>query len=97
MRRPQAVVALRTQYRMSGDIQRLANTLIYNGRLRCASKSVEEAMLQVDVPQPLRATCPDWLQEVLLSPLPVYLFLSVPGVPFLLNIAEIHALLKAIS
>ena len=67
---PQAVVALRTQYRMAGHIQLLANTLIYNGALRCGSKSVEEAVLQLEVPQPFRATCPNWLQQVLLSPPP---------------------------
>ena len=67
---------------MAGDIQLLANTLIYNGCLQCGSKSVEEAVLQLEVPQPLRATCPDWLQEVLLS-------LS-PSLPFLVCLFLLH-------
>ncbi|KAJ2717211.1 DNA replication endonuclease-helicase Dna2 [Coemansia spiralis] len=37
---PQTVVRLEYQYRMSAAIQRLANTLIYDGHLRCGSLQV---------------------------------------------------------
>ena len=39
------MVTLQTQYRMAGDIQSLANELVYCGRLQCGSQQQEEAML----------------------------------------------------
>ena len=60
----QAVVALQAQFRMAGDIQLLANTLVYNGSLRCGSTEVESGMLQTDVPFNLLKALPQWLLEV---------------------------------
>ena len=59
----QAVVTLRTQYRMAGDIQAVANELVYNGVLRCGCPAVEAATLAV---HPGTAQHPAWLQQVLL-------------------------------
>ena len=59
----QALITLRSQYRMSADIMSVANALVYNGELRCGSPAVAEASLQL--PQQLPASqLPDWLQQV---------------------------------
>ena len=43
---PKAVVNLEHQYRMCADIMLLANTLIYDGRLKCGSEDVAQRKLQ---------------------------------------------------
>ncbi|GLI58557.1 hypothetical protein VaNZ11_000304 [Volvox africanus] len=44
---PQAVVTLRSQYRMAADIMALSNALVYNGRMLCGSKTIAEATLRL--------------------------------------------------
>ncbi|KAJ2001041.1 DNA replication endonuclease-helicase Dna2, partial [Coemansia thaxteri] len=46
---PMAVVRLEFQYRMNSDIQRLANTLIYDGHLRCGSLKVANQRIRYAV------------------------------------------------
>ena len=57
----QAVVTLRTQYRMCADIMAIANEMTYEGRLRCGSPLVEQGMLSLmsTVPDSL----PSWLKQ----------------------------------
>lgn len=43
---PNAIVALRHQYRMNQDIMSLSNTIIYNGCLRCGSFATATAVLE---------------------------------------------------
>ena len=43
---PRAVVTLEHQYRMCADIMLLANTLIYDGRLKCGNDDVAQKKLQ---------------------------------------------------
>lgn len=43
----QAVVTLRSQYRMAADIMALSNALVYNGRLLCGSEQVAHATLHL--------------------------------------------------
>ena len=45
---PQAVIPLRRQYRMSRDIQRVANELVYCGALRAGSKEVARRKLELN-------------------------------------------------
>ncbi|KAI9482549.1 AAA domain-containing protein [Zychaea mexicana] len=45
---PEAIVTLQYQYRMNKDIMTISNTLIYDNKLKCASKSV--AQRQLDLP-----------------------------------------------
>lgn len=49
-RHPHAVVSLEHQYRMNQDIMELSNTLIYEQRLKCGTRSVARAVLEL----------PDW-------------------------------------
>ncbi|GFR43783.1 hypothetical protein Agub_g4899 [Astrephomene gubernaculifera] len=44
---PQAVVTLRSQYRMAADIMALSNELVYNGRMLCGSDRVATAMINL--------------------------------------------------
>ncbi|MBW0462867.1 hypothetical protein O181_002582 [Austropuccinia psidii MF-1] len=44
---PESVVSLSIQYRMNEDIMSLSNALIYDGRMRCANKSVAELSLNI--------------------------------------------------
>ena len=47
---------------MAADIQSLANTLIYNGRLRCGSDAISNQVLEVQLADnPAR---PSWMLEV---------------------------------
>ena len=57
----QAVVTLRTQYRMCADIMAIANELTYDGQLRCGSPLVEQGMLAQTAPIP--ESLPDWLRQ----------------------------------
>ncbi|CAL8464813.1 g4348 [Coccomyxa elongata] len=76
---PQALITLRSQYRMSADIMAVANALVYNGELRCGSAAVAEASLQL--PRALPPTqLPQWLQQVL-TPERRVLWLDTDGVP----------------
>ncbi|KAJ1025854.1 hypothetical protein NDA16_002480 [Ustilago loliicola] len=43
----EAMVALRSQYRMNDDIMRLSNELVYRGELRAGSDSVRDRMLEL--------------------------------------------------
>ena len=43
---PKAVVTLEHQYRMCADIMMLANTLIYDGRLKCGNEDVSKRKLE---------------------------------------------------
>ena len=61
------MVTLRTQYRMAGDIQAVANELVYNGVLRCGCPAVEAAALTV---HPSTMQHPPWLQQVPAAPPP---------------------------
>jgi len=60
----QSVVPLTTQYRMAEDIQLIANTLIYNGRLQCGSSQVGGATLFAQIPPHLLGCYPSWLLQV---------------------------------
>lgn len=63
----QALLILRTQYRMARGIQDLANHLVYNGQLRAGSRAVEATVLEVRQPatgaQQGQCYAP-WLQQV---------------------------------
>ena len=60
----QAVAVLSLQYRMAAGIQLLANTVIYNGQLRCATEAVAQARLS-PLPASMAQQLPSWLQQVL--------------------------------
>ncbi|BDA50404.1 DNA replication ATP-dependent helicase/nuclease DNA2 [Coccomyxa sp. Obi] len=76
---PQALITLRSQYRMSADIMAVANALVYNGELRCGSPAVAKASLQLPHLLP-RTQLPQWLQQVL-APERQVLWLDTDGVP----------------
>ena len=59
----QMVVALRAQYRMAADIMLLANTIVYDGQLRCGADHVAEAVLDLQV-TPSQISRPQWLNQV---------------------------------
>lgn len=44
---PHAVVQLEYQYRMHKDIMLLSNTLIYENRLKCATREISESFLDL--------------------------------------------------
>jgi DNA replication ATP-dependent helicase Dna2 len=50
---PQAVVTLRTQYRMAADIMDISNALVYNGGMRCGSDAVARGCMRLSLPDPL--------------------------------------------
>ena len=56
------VTNLKTQYRMAEDIQLLANTLIYNQRLRCGSAAIASQTLEIKSTQ--LSDIPSWISEV---------------------------------
>lgn len=60
------VVPLRAQYRMAADIMLLANTIVYDGQLRCGADHVAEAVLDLQV-APSQIGLPQWLTQVSLS------------------------------
>lgn len=60
----QAIVTLRTQYRMAESIMSLANHLVYNGQLQCGSAEVAEAVLPTRLSVAQLAAMPSWLQRV---------------------------------
>ena len=61
----QAIAALKTQYRMAGDIQLLSNTLVYGGKLSCGSDKVREAVLQTTIIPQMDGRQPFWLRQVI--------------------------------
>lgn len=61
---PQAVVALRRQYRMAAPIMALPNELVYGGQLRAGSEAVAAARLELPDPGAL-ARHPAWLRPLL--------------------------------
>ncbi|KAJ8438484.1 hypothetical protein Cgig2_008971 [Carnegiea gigantea] len=77
---PQAISALRSQYRMCAGIMKLSNALIYGDRLRCGSPGVENAKLKLLNGKPTSS----WLKEVKKNvyypglPLPVLCVLGHP-------------------
>ncbi|KAK9846251.1 hypothetical protein WJX81_000082 [Elliptochloris bilobata] len=75
---PQAITTLRTQYRMAGSIMNLANHLVYNGQLRCASADVARAVLPLQLSGTQLAAMAPWLQRVL-SPEHGVFFLDTCG------------------
>lgn len=58
----QAVASLTTQYRMAEDIQLLANTLVYNHRLRCGSEAIARQALQIVLPETTQHS--EWMLKV---------------------------------
>ena len=65
---PSAVCRLRRQYRMAAGIMRLSNEIVYGGKLVCASASVKDQQLAVDITKVARALplpLPAWLHIVL--------------------------------
>ena len=60
----QAVTMLRMQYRMADGIMNLANHLVYNGQLRCASIEVARAVLPLQIRDAQLAAMAPWLQRV---------------------------------
>ena len=92
---PQAVIPLKRQYRMSRDIQRVANELVYCGALKAGSKEVARRKLELsfcesnnggDVASSASAaaaaafaSAPAWLKAAL-DPSRRVVFLSTPGV-----------------
>jgi len=56
-------VELKAQYRMAADIMLLANTIVYDGRLRCGTDNIAEAVLDLQV-MPSQLSQPDWLVQV---------------------------------
>ncbi|KAJ2778741.1 DNA replication endonuclease-helicase Dna2 [Coemansia javaensis] len=90
---PQTVVRLEYQYRMSADIQRLANALIYDGHLRCGSLAVARRRIRyaADPAQAVRAwpfACPPppaawhmrWAEQAL-DPARGAVFLDTDAIP----------------
>ncbi|KAL7120847.1 hypothetical protein ACP275_02G147300 [Erythranthe tilingii] len=73
---PQAIAALRSQYRMCADIMELSNALIYGDRLRCGSKEIENAKLKYRC----SASAPVWLMKVLDPNHPV-IFINTDALP----------------
>ena len=61
------VVALRAQYRMAADIMLLANTIVYDGQLRCGADRVAEAVLDLHL-APSQISHPRWLTQVRFQP-----------------------------
>ncbi|SPO23950.1 related to DNA2 - DNA helicase [Ustilago trichophora] len=63
----EAMVALRSQYRMNDDIMRLSNELVYEGQLRAGSKSVRDRTLILpDLQAALNFAAADpWMKELL--------------------------------
>ncbi|GMH33433.1 hypothetical protein BSKO_01267 [Bryopsis sp. KO-2023] len=63
---PKIVVPLRVQYRMAADIMSLANTLVYDGSMRCGLERVSKRRLRYRAED---ATCinefPPWIREAL--------------------------------
>ena len=64
----QAVVSLSTQYRMTEDIQLLANTLMYSSALRPGNAAIASAMLHL--PHHPLPGLPSWLSQVSQRPPP---------------------------
>lgn len=59
----QAVVALREQYRMAADIMLLANTIVYDGQLKCGAEAVADATLDLQIASS-QMQQPHWLAQV---------------------------------
>ena len=67
-RHPSAICRLTRQYRMAAGIMRLSNEIVYGGRLVCASASVKDQQLAVDITKVARTLplpLPAWLHIVL--------------------------------
>ena len=63
----EAMVALRSQYRMNDDIMRLSNELVYAGQLRAGSESVRDRTLVLPDPDAAlrRGGAEVWMKDVL--------------------------------
>ena len=44
---PEAVVTLNQQYRMNKEIMSLANTLVYQNKMKCGNESIANAVLSL--------------------------------------------------
>ena len=84
---PQAVVTLSKQYRMAEEIQSIANTFIYSGKLKCGSPAVAKSRLALDVSALTQSLQPSltsqshdwyWIKQVLDPNNPV-VFLDTKG------------------
>jgi DNA replication ATP-dependent helicase Dna2 len=80
---PKSVVKLRCQYRMNKDVMLVANTLIYDGQLRCGNSMIANQMLNLPHWDRM-STCkdmavPSWVREATDPSRPV-VFLDVDGV-----------------
>lgn len=75
---PQAISALRSQYRMCAGIMELSNALIYGNRLRCGSIEVANAKIKISLAEPLTW----WLKEVL-DPNKAAIFINTDNLPAL--------------
>lgn len=61
---PIAKCELRKQYRMNSTIMKLPNSLIYNGKMTCATKEIEKFKLKIQFPL-VSSNPPKWLQDTL--------------------------------
>lgn len=75
---PGSVVTLASQYRMSKDIQILPNVLVYNGKLKCGSTTVADAVLHVPNESAL-ASAPSWASSAF-DPVRAVVFLDTSSV-----------------
>ncbi|EXB70693.1 DNA2-like helicase [Morus notabilis] len=73
---PQAISALRSQYRMSRGIMDLSNALIYGDKLRCGSSNIADAKLKFSS---LRSGS-SWINEILDPDRPV-IFINTDTLP----------------
>ncbi|KAH7525256.1 hypothetical protein FEM48_Zijuj06G0205800 [Ziziphus jujuba var. spinosa] len=73
---PQAISALRSQYRMCQEIMELSNALIYGDKLRCGSSDIADAKLKLSS---LKLGS-SWLKEILNPSRPV-IFINTDMLP----------------
>lgn len=67
---PDCIITLSRQYRMSEEIQSIANKFVYGGALRCGTSDVATSRLSVDL-ESLQQIQAHWLRHALLPENPV--------------------------